>query len=331
MKTKIVYVVTSNTNDVYLEQLAISAYSLRLHNPEANVIVVMDTDTYATITSSRSYILKYVSDIIPIECPSNFDNLRKSRYLKTMLRELVSGDYLFIDTDTVITKVLDDIDNIPGDVLGVPDKHLPIQMHHHREMIEHDAKMADFSTKAFPYYINSGVMLVRDTPLAHSLYAEWHDIWLKLEKVGLLRDQPALAKANENLNYPIGLLPDTWNCQVVENGLKYLSDSYIIHYFASVKNKDGARNPYLLHDEKYYEFIKRNGDLTDEIKDFCKHPFSLFVEKCIVITDLQIDYLYNHPLKEMEKRYPKLFHTIVVLFGNYIKFKGFLRKVIKHK
>jgi hypothetical protein len=42
MKTKIVYVVTSDETDVYLKQALLSVFSLRKHNPNAYAELVVD-------------------------------------------------------------------------------------------------------------------------------------------------------------------------------------------------------------------------------------------------------------------------------------------------
>lgn len=41
MKTKIIYVLVSNENDCYLEQALVSIYSLRLYNPDANLLLLV--------------------------------------------------------------------------------------------------------------------------------------------------------------------------------------------------------------------------------------------------------------------------------------------------
>lgn len=45
MKTKIIYVLVSNENDCYLEQALVSIYSLRLYNPDANLLLLVDEET----------------------------------------------------------------------------------------------------------------------------------------------------------------------------------------------------------------------------------------------------------------------------------------------
>ena len=49
MKTKIIYVLVSNENDCYLEQALVSIYSLRLYNPDANLLLLVDEETSRTL------------------------------------------------------------------------------------------------------------------------------------------------------------------------------------------------------------------------------------------------------------------------------------------
>ena len=53
MKTKIVYVVTTDDTDVYLERTLLSVFSLRRHNPNVYVELVVDQDTNATIAGQK--------------------------------------------------------------------------------------------------------------------------------------------------------------------------------------------------------------------------------------------------------------------------------------
>ena len=54
MKTKIVYAVVSDESDVYLEQVVLSAYSLRQHNPTAFVELVVDTNNYIPMQRAKA-------------------------------------------------------------------------------------------------------------------------------------------------------------------------------------------------------------------------------------------------------------------------------------
>lgn len=132
MKTKIVYVVTSDETDVYLEQTLLSVFSLRKHNPNAFVELVVDQDTNATIAGKRGEILKYIDNKVVVNVPKEYNKKEASRYLKTNVREYVSGDYLFIDSDSIITDKLDEIDLFDGDIGAVINNHVPISQYYNK-------------------------------------------------------------------------------------------------------------------------------------------------------------------------------------------------------
>ena len=102
MTTKIVYVLTSSSKDTYLERTLISAFSARLHNPDATLLVVTDQVTMDNLKGKRAEIKKYVTYFIVVDIPAEYNNMQKSRYIKTNLRKFVKGNFLYIDCDTVI-------------------------------------------------------------------------------------------------------------------------------------------------------------------------------------------------------------------------------------
>lgn len=81
MKTKIVYVVTSDETDVYLEQALLSVFSLRKHNPNAYVEFVVDQDTDATIAGKREEIMKYIDNKVVVNVPEEYNKVCRSRWL----------------------------------------------------------------------------------------------------------------------------------------------------------------------------------------------------------------------------------------------------------
>lgn len=128
MKTKIIYVLVSNENDCYLEQALVSIYSLRLYNPDANLLLLVDEETSRTLENGiRKLILNYVSKLVIVDVPFHYSKQQKSRYIKTSLRSQVIGDFLFIDCDTIINEELKDIDNLSCEIAAVPDCHLSIK------------------------------------------------------------------------------------------------------------------------------------------------------------------------------------------------------------
>lgn len=103
MKTKIIYVLVSNENDCYLEQALVSIYSLRLYNPDANLLLLVDEETSRTLENGiRKLILNYVSKLVIVDVPFHYSKQQKSRYIKTSLRSQVIGDFLFMSLQTMM-------------------------------------------------------------------------------------------------------------------------------------------------------------------------------------------------------------------------------------
>lgn len=316
MKTKIVYVVVCDSNHNYLEQAAVSAYSVKRYNPKAEILLLVDDRTFAEINNGRTLIKKYVSDIVEVFVPKEYDNKLRSRYIKTTVRENVQGDFLFVDTDTVITGNLDEIDSCPNDVAAVLDMHLPLNQTPYLEEVKFQAsKMVwNLTSKDYTYY-NSGVMYVKDTPTAHKLYKQWHENWLLKAKNGLYTDQPALAFANNQCGHVIGELSGKWNCQLLVNGLPFLSEALIIHYFSSGINKKMKQSPYIFADDHLLEKVKQHQDFTKDLIEAIESPKckAFPLGKTILVGGEDFDVFRSDVVKFIYSRYyyyPKMYSVI---------------------
>lgn len=96
MKTKIVYVITSTPDDIYLEQTYLSIYSLWKHEEKPHVVLLTDNRTDETLKGNRAKILELVAEKVVVPFEENVTNMRRSRWLKTKMRSLVEGDFLCI-------------------------------------------------------------------------------------------------------------------------------------------------------------------------------------------------------------------------------------------
>lgn len=312
MRTKIVYVLTSSDSDYYLEQTMISLKSLRLYNKDTTVALVVDKRTKDNLVGGRGKILDDVEECIVVNVPDAFSQVQASRFIKTSLRQHVTGDYLFIDGDTIICSDLSDIDNVKPDLCLVLDLHIKnVKEHQHIDDILKWAKQIDWEpgTK----YFNSGVFFVRDSETACRFYDRWHKEWLKNCDKGFPRDQPSMGKTDNMLGGVLTELSPEWNCQVVENGLAYLSNAKIIHYFSSnntVKNPC----PYLLANRQFYIQIRDNDYIIpDSIIEMLNKPRSLFVDKTTILGNNDT-YFFNTPLirflKSIYYSHPAIFRKL---------------------
>lgn len=170
MKTKIVYAVSSDESDSYLEQALLSVFSLRKHNADAFVELVVDQDTDATITGKRREILKYIDNKVVVNIPEEYNKLCRSRWLKTSLREHVKGDFLYIDNDTIITDDLSEIDSYGFSIGAVINAHVLFSLRkeeRYAKKIMKNAPHEGWNCSEDTPFFNGGVLLVKDTTESH--------------------------------------------------------------------------------------------------------------------------------------------------------------------
>lgn len=293
MKTKIVYAVVSSNEDTYIEQALISAYSVRLHNPEATIELVTDNDTESTLTGNRAKIKEYVSKIISIDVPNEFSIKQRSRYLKTNIRRFVTGDYLFLDTDTIVCASLSEVDDIPYEICAVREQNK------YNKFSKDDGWMYELACKVGlekelrdQKYFNSGVMYVKDVPNAYVFYDKWYDCWTKLNMKGLSTDQTALCWANKLIGGVVKHIDDSWNCQIKRKGFYQADKAKILHYYYGAEKCE-----LIVAQEETLNTIKEIGFIPVLIKQYIENPLRGFVvdydEMKFQKGSCDIKYLYN--------------------------------------
>lgn len=267
MQTKLVYVLTCADSGTYIEQALMSVYSARYWNPDAYIVLIVDDRTDLLIRNSRSEILHYISEkkVITFK-DSSLSMLYRSRWLKTNVRQLVEGDFLFIDCDTVVTSDLSDIDYVQYDLAMVPDEHLPISEYDEdlQNTIFSYATKLGWNIKNERFYFNSGVMYVKDTSINRDFFKTWHSEWLLSEGVEIKIDQPSLAKTNAIFNHHIRCLPNEWNCLVYMRPL-FISKSKILHFW-------GFRNMSFMYGGCFLDKVKHQGIANKFINKMVLNP-----------------------------------------------------------
>lgn len=318
MKTQIVYVITSSEHDYYYEQAYMSAYSLRQHNLDARVLVVIDKQTEALMQEKSNDIKDYADDVLVFDTPEGYSQKERSRYLKTNLRQLISGDYLFIDTDTIIVTSLADIDKCTADVAAVASDHNNLIVKESDEWIVNNAKRVGWDDIVGCEHYNSGVFYVKDSERAHTLYKEWYRLWLESSSMGVYVDQLPLTKANKDLGNVIKQLDDTWNCQIHRSiGVSLIPVGKIIHYFAGNKFQTC-----LLGREEILREVRTSG-ITERVKSLIANPSSAFIQDSKIVVGPDLRYLKSS-IHAIFLSYPSFFRKLENLANIYLKTRGFL-------
>jgi len=271
MTTKLVYVLTCADDKHYIEQALMAVYSARHWTPDAYIVLLVDNRTDSLLEGKRSEILKYVSEkiIVPFEDDA-LSPAYRSRFIKTSLRQRISGDFLFIDCDTITTRKLDCIDDLTCQVGAVPDSHLRVNEFGLSLLSATKANVQsmDIDLEKEDYYFSSGVMYVKDTGDTHRLYARWHALWLAGIKKGVIIDQPSLAKANIEIGHLINRMDDRFNCVMYTQPV-FAKDAFILHFTA-------YRNPSWLFSEQVYRILQNEG-IPEWLRAYILNPLSTYI------------------------------------------------------
>ena len=295
MALKFVYVLVSTENDFIVEQTLVSIHSLRMYNPKAYVSIVLDKVTLEGLSDTRAKIKEYANEIITPDVPDGLSAMQKSRYIKTSIREIVEGDLLYIDNDTVILGNLDGLENLTCDVgaVEIPFRGYKGNNNRHSMLngyqritgkdIEEDTRI--------DIYLNGGVILAKDTKPAHDFFAKWHELWWKSStRLGYDKDQPDMWKANKMLGNMIEKLDWEYNCMAINQicALQFLNEAKIFHYFSS----SGGANHIKLKDPSYLSNIRGKG-ITKETEDYIRNLKQHYQRGIEVLMGNEIEEYYS--------------------------------------
>lgn len=292
MGLKIVYDVISSERDDYFEQAWVSMSSLRHFNPKVHVVLLTDEQTAQTIEKTyRKKAKQLIDDIVVVPFDKQYSNKEKSRWIKTSMRRLVKGDFLFIDADTIVAGALDEsyFDSFPNFIGAVHDYNCSSQIVCHSEIFKimyvnrlKSIYGIDYKKETDVY--NSGVLFVKDVPEAYALFDAWHKNWLIAKGKGVCLDQLPLVKTCQDMGNPIQSMSGIYNCQV-KFSIQYLHKAIILHTFSH--QQDSSLSPIL--GSYIYDEIKRSQDLSEKIKDIILNAKNTFVSPCFLVGKEWVD------------------------------------------
>lgn len=269
MKTKLVYVLTCAPEATYIEQALMAVWSARHWNPDAHIVLMVDDKTDALLTGKRGEILNYISEkiVVPFE-DASLTPMYRSRWIKTQVRQMIEGDFLFVDSDTICQRSLADIDNFDCEVGAVLESHLPVKKFCDSlyETAKNYCAQIDVDIDKEQNYYSSGVLYVKDTKQTHQLYQLWHQYWKEGNEIGLKIDQPSLAKANCVMGHIIRQIPDTYNC-ILFTQPPFLRAAHILHIAA-------YQNPSFLFTKNVLTYVRENGIGNEWLQKIILNPCS---------------------------------------------------------
>ena len=330
MKTKLVYVLTCALEATYIEQALISIWSARYHNPDAHIVLLVDDKTNELLVGKRAEVLEYVTEKVVVEFDdANTSMLYRSRWLKSQVRELVVGDFLFIDCDTICQTSLCEIDDYPALIAMVPDDHMRLS-DYPLDLIN-DLKLntdkLEYNILKEEWYFNSGVIYAKDIPEVHCFWNLWNEEWKKGESLGVKADQPSLGKANLLCNHMITKLPNEWNTLIYMNPI-FAKEGKILHFW-------NFRNKSFIFCKQYLGYIKENG-LTEYAKKCILKPLKSILPFDNMLTKSNfVEYIkYFVQIIQQRKLYAKHVDADLIDFPwpkDYSLFRKYVSIKLKNK
>lgn len=260
-----VYTLISTGEDYYTEQLAVSAFSLKYYNPSAKIILITDQRTIDAIHSHQmDSLLQDVNEVIIAQTDSSFNGIQRSRQLKTSIRNLVEGDVLFIDTDTIITGKVEYTEEIDNMIVGaVYDCHNKTAKTKFNKTAKIVMEAMGWNKDVLKEYFNSGIIFIKNCKEARDFYKKWNENWIKTKDLGYNYDQLSFAYTNIQFDNLIKPLPFYFNTQVNTSSLLLISNALILHLFYGSNKTIKLVNILTKFSEDLYLRIKRQKKLSD--------------------------------------------------------------------
>lgn len=325
MIPQIVYVLVANDKNLYLEEMWVSIFSLRRYHPEVTVKVLVDDETKEYMSRFPS-LTSMINETVVVSTPNGYDAKQRSRQIKTTIRNVLTGDYIFIDTDTVICKPLD---GIIEDIAHMTDfRGIAAVREGHTSAKETLFSPAGTVKNIFgvdisqsPLMTNSGVMFVADTQFTHEFYKRWNENWTySCFQKGNSQDQPSLYATDCQYGYIIRELSGIYNAQVAMS-LKYYADAAILHWWHMDFIEDQSFSPYF--SLEIYKELKKSREITPHIEDLIVNVKQSFASPSMPVGKEQILFLFSPPGKIFNRIYKEGGVASFLM----IKFSAYLEKI----
>jgi FkbM family methyltransferase len=249
------YILSSEGDDGYFDMTLISIALLRQVHNHDRIILVLDDITSKNIGERAGAVRDLVDRVITVKADLPTAALR-SRYLKTLLRTFVEGEFVFLDADTLVIDRCDEIFNRGAPLAAADDLNSTFPFPHTPLWIE--PIYAHFGWQyPLSHYFNTGVVYWADSPDTRQLAQVWHDRWSSVAAVfGKYQDQPAFNSSVRDCGINVEVLPTIYNA-MVEAHPRFVRGAKILHYFSSKPSSAPANTTLLAHLLHTYRLSKQ--------------------------------------------------------------------------
>jgi len=234
---RVVFALTSLGNDFYSTMTRVAVASLRITNPPVRVMVVCDRQTNDAMRQDCDPLISEVDEWITFDAPSG-PSAYRNRFVKTRLRSLIDGPFLFLDSDILVRGDLREIFLLDCDIAGARNHS---QVDFRKQVSDYDLTVIDRMGWEIGanFYFNGGVLFWNDTTTARKLGEVWHCKWLDSStRLSGYRDQAALNAAINDISPKAFLLGTQYNAQFQGNP-SVTKGALLWHFYSDMpKNKE---------------------------------------------------------------------------------------------
>src|SRR5262249_47308262 len=158
---RVVYVLATEGRDYYSATTQVSVEAIRISNPSVRVVVVADALSGRALKNPRHPLLNEIDELVICDTPEGNKEYR-SRHIKTRLRNIIEGPFLFIDSDTLVRGDLSPIFSLDTDIAAASNGS---RDEFSEQLFESDAQI--IALMKWPLgkrtFLNSGVLFYNDT------------------------------------------------------------------------------------------------------------------------------------------------------------------------
>jgi len=256
------YVLTTTGRDLFADMTYASVAFLRYAYPEAEIICLCDAASHRALETARHPLLEVVDRALPVETPEAGPGHR-NRFVKTQMHQILEGDFVYFDSDTVVVDRIDEMLSCPAPMAAIANLSGTGNPSEVLEVERATFEVMGWSLPRRPY-INGGVLLLRDSEPTRRFASLWHEKWLAWSRKGRHTDQPALnsALADSGIDYEV--LGNRFNAQVNHRPSVGLEPVAVWHFMTSQKECPGLDVPKTIQDEAIAR-LRAEGRLTPSV------------------------------------------------------------------
>lgn len=213
-----VYVLSTTGEDHQAEMAAISMHTLKMTNPDAEIVVVFDKQTERLASPGMTEICELADRRVAVEAKYDGQVVR-SRYIKVNLRSILEDSFVYLDTDTLILNKLDGIWQADTDMAVCRDFNISPRKYVYNDTLKSVYELMGWRFPPAGYY-NGGVVFYNETSSALEFGRKLAGLWeSQLLKTGKPNDQFAFNCLLDTNDYAFKVLSDKYNAQIVMSPL----------------------------------------------------------------------------------------------------------------